>query len=127
MDAAQMVLDGRIAAGAAAGQIITVAPISFYSVCEHHLLPFFGTAEITYTAGDWILGLGKFPRVVEALSARLTLQENLTAAIADVLQKNLQPKSLTVTLSARHLCLEMRGTHAAGTTLTTQTSRQADE
>ncbi len=123
MDAARIIRDGRMAAGKASGQTITIAPINFYSLCEHHLLPFFGTAEITYTAGKYILGLGKFPRVVEALSARLWMQENLTAAIADVLMTELKPKNLTVTLSARHLCLEMRGAQATGTYMNTRINR----
>lgn len=123
IDAAQFVVDGRMIAGAAAGQEITIGPIAFYSLCEHHLLPFFGMAEISYTAGEWILGLGKFPRVVEALSARLWLQENLTDAIADILFENLRPKNITVTLYARHLCLEMRGAQASGVQLTTRAAR----
>lgn len=123
MDAAQIIRDGLLPAGAASGQIITIAPISFYSLCEHHLLPFFGTAEISYTADKHIMGLGKFPRVVEALSTRLWLQENLTAALADILFQNLQPKKLSVTLTARHLCLEMRGAQAGGTELITRAER----
>jgi GTP cyclohydrolase I len=119
MDPAQIILDGLMPANHAAGQTITAGPISFYSLCEHHLLPFFGTAEITYTAGEYILGLGKFPKVVEALSARLNIQENLTAAIWDALHAHLRPKSLSVSLEARHLCLDMRGGHGIGTLLKT--------
>lgn len=119
MNAAEIIRAGLMPAGAATGQTITVSPIPFYGVCEHHMLPFFGTAEITYTAGDYILGLGKFPRVVEALSARMNMQETLTAAIADALSQNLSPRAVTVTLNARHLCLEMRGTETAGAYLKT--------
>ena len=122
IDAAKIITEGLMPSGAAKGQTITIAPIPFYSLCEHHLLPFFGTAEIEYMAGEYILGLGKFPKVVEALSARITLQENLTAAIADTLRAHLKPTSLTVTLAARHLCLEMRGAHAAGILLKTVSS-----
>jgi len=119
MDAGKIIQDGLMPAGAAAGQIITIAPIPFYSLCEHHLLPFFGTAEITYTAGDHILGLGKFPKLVEALSARLNLQEGLTAAVYDALHENLRPKNLSVSLEARHLCLDMRQGGITGTLLKT--------
>jgi len=123
IDAARIVTDGRIASGNAAGQQITIAPIQFYSLCEHHLLPFFGTVEISYTAGKFILGLGKFPRLVEALSARLWMQENLTAAIADALSAGLKAKNLTVTLTARHLCLEMRGAQTTGAQMITRENR----
>ena len=123
MEAAKIITEGLMPSGAAKGQTITIAPIPFYSLCEHHLLPFFGTAEVEYTAGEYILGLGKFPKVVEALSARITLQENLTAAIADAITVHLKPTSMTVTLTARHLCLEMRGTHMAGMELKTQAIR----
>jgi GTP cyclohydrolase I len=123
IDAAKILRDGRIPAGKATGQTITVAPIHFYSLCEHHLLPFFGTVEITYVANKYILGLGKFPRVVEALACRLWMQENLTTAITDALAAELKPKNLSVTLTARHLCLEMRGAQATGTQLTTRENR----
>ena len=119
INATQILLEGRIAAGAATGQEITVGPLPFYSLCEHHMLPFFGTVEISYVANEYIFGLGKFPRVVEALSARLNLQETLTAAIADTLFEHLVPKKLAVTLEARHLCLEMRGTQTTGALLKT--------
>jgi len=123
MDTAQIIRDGLMPAGSAAGQQITIAPIPFYSLCEHHLLPFFGTVEISYTVGEFILGLGKFPRVIEALSARLWMQENLTTALADILTTGLKPKNISVTLTARHLCMEMRGTHMTGTQMITRADR----
>ena len=98
---------------------ILVAGLHFHSVCEHHLLPFFGTAEIRYTPGKRILGLSKFPAVVQLFSRRLQVQERLTAQIADALAGVNQPRRLEVTLAARHLCLEMRGQRAAGELVTT--------
>lgn len=127
MDAAKIISDGRIKADAAVGQEITVAPLPFYSLCEHHLLPFFGTVSITYAPREWILGLGKFPRLVEALSARLTLQETLTAAIADTLFENLNPHSCRLTVEARHLCLEMRGAQTISTAMITIATRPASK
>jgi len=123
MNAAQIIRDGLMSAGSAAGQQITIAPMPFYSLCEHHMLPFFGTVEISYTADEFILGLGKFPRVVEALSARLWMQENLTTVIADTLAAGLKAKQLSVTLTARHLCMEMRGTQTMGAQMITRVDR----
>ncbi len=98
---------------------IRVAGLAFYSVCEHHLLPFFGTADIRYTPGKKILGLSKFPVVVNVYARRLQVQERLTAQIADALAALLKPRKLEVTLTARHLCLEMRGQRQSGELITT--------
>jgi len=122
-DPQNIILGGRMAATHAAGQEVTVAPIPFYSLCQHHLLPFFGMVTITYRPREYILSLGRFPRLVEALSARLNLQEHLTAAIADALQQYLQPQTCAVTVEARHLCLEMRGTQTVGAQFITRAER----
>jgi GTP cyclohydrolase I len=98
---------------------VRVAGLAFHSVCEHHLLPFFGIADIRYTPGKKILGLSKFPAVVNAYARRLQVQERLTAQIADALAAVLKPKRLEVTLTARHLCLEMRGQRQGGELITT--------
>ncbi len=97
---------------------IAVAALPFHSVCEHHLLPFFGAAEIRYTPGKKILGLSKFPAIVRLYARRLQVQERLTAQIADALAALLKPKRLEVSLTARHLCLEMRGQRSPGELVT---------
>ena len=83
--------------------------ITFYSMCEHHLLPFFGTATVAYIPDDKIIGLSKLARMVDHFSRRLQNQERVTTQIADFLQKELSPKGVGVVLNARHLCMEMRG------------------
>ena len=98
---------------------VRVEGLRFYSVCEHHLLPFFGTASIRYTPGKKILGLSKFPALLSGFSRRLQVQERLTAQLADSLFTLLKPKRLEVTLTARHLCLEMRGQKQSGELITT--------
>jgi GTP cyclohydrolase I len=98
---------------------VRIEGLRFYSVCEHHLLPFFGTASIRYTPGKHILGLSKFPALLGGFSRRLQVQERLTAQLADSLFKLLKPKNLEVILTARHLCLEMRGQKQSGELVTT--------
>jgi GTP cyclohydrolase I len=90
--------------------LISIKDIKFYSLCEHHLLPFFGKVDIFYlpTPGK-IVGLSKIAKVVDILSKRLQVQERLTWQIADVLMDKLQPKGLYVKVKAEHLCLSMRG------------------
>jgi len=125
IDAAKLIMDGLMPAGTAAGQDITIGPLPFSSLCEHHMLPFIGELEITYTPTEYILGLGRFPRVIEALSARLTLQETLTAAIADVFYVGLKAKKISVTMTAHHSCLRLNYGEAHQTALTT-TARRGD-
>lgn len=83
--------------------------ITFYSICEHHLLPFFGTATVAYIPDKKIIGLSKLARTVDHFSRRLQNQERITTQVADFLQKELSPKGVGVVLTARHLCMEMRG------------------
>lgn len=90
-------------------EMVIVKNIPFYSHCEHHLAPFFGTATIAYIPSESIVGLSKLPRVVTAFAHRLQVQERLTNQIADALQENLKPKGVGVIISARHLCMESRG------------------
>jgi GTP cyclohydrolase I len=88
---------------------ITVKNIHFSSLCEHHLLPFYGTVCISYTPNGKILGLSKFARIVDILSKRLQIQERLTKQIAETIKTNLKPINCTVTIKARHLCMNIRG------------------
>ena len=95
-------------------QLVLARAIPFASLCQHHLLPFTGLAHVGYLPGERILGLSKLARVVELFARRLQLQECLTTQIADWLQAHLEPKGVGVLLEAEHLCMTLRGVHAAG-------------
>jgi len=90
-------------------ELVTVGNIDFYSLCEHHMLPFFGKVHIGYVPNRKILGLSKFARIVEIYSRRLQNQENLTKQIFDFISEKLSPKGLIVLIKAKHLCVSMRG------------------
>lgn len=89
--------------------VVILKDIELVSICEHHLLPFTGVAHIAYLPEDRVLGLGRLPKLVEVLSARPQLQENLTAQIADALEIGLQTKGVVVVIEARHHCVASRG------------------
>lgn len=96
------------------GRMVVVRNIEFYSLCEHHMLPFFGKAHIGYIPNGAIAGLSKLPRVVDAFARRLQVQERLTAQIAQCIDEVLQPKGVIVVLQAQHLCMQMRGVEKQG-------------
>ena len=100
-------------------QMVLVKEIEFYSLCEHHLLPFFGKAHIAYIPDGKIVGLSKVPRVVDAFSRRLQVQERLTNEIRDCIQNTLKPKGVAVVMEARHLCMQMRGVEKQNSMTTT--------
>ena len=100
-------------------QMVLVKEIEFYSLCEHHLLPFFGKAHIAYIPDVNIVGLSKLPRVVDAFSRRLQVQERLTNEIRDCIQDTLNPKGVAVVMEARHLCMQMRGVEKQSSITTT--------
>ncbi|HAZ08204.1 MAG TPA: GTP cyclohydrolase I FolE [Elusimicrobia bacterium] len=99
-------------------EMVLVRDLAFYSVCEHHLLPFFGRAHVAYLPDQKIVGLSKIPKLVEIFARRLQVQERLTLQIAYTLQEKLKPRGVAVVLEARHLCMEMRGaeSHLSPTT-----------
>ncbi|MGK9146064.1 GTP cyclohydrolase I FolE [Plantibacter flavus] len=109
------------------GDIVLVRDISFRSVCEHHLLPFLGTAHIAYLPDELVIGLGALPKVVETLAARPQVQERLTEQIADAIVTGLAPRGVLVVLDAAHGCVSMRGPRQLSSTTVTVASRGALE
>jgi len=89
--------------------LVLVRDVEFHSLCEHHLLPFFGRVHVAYLPGDRIIGLSKIPRIVDLYARRLQVQERITEQVADALEKLLEPKGVMVLAEARHLCMAMRG------------------
>ena len=90
-------------------QMVLVKEIELYSLCEHHMLPFFGKAHVAYIPNGHIVGLSKIPRVVDVFARRLQVQERLTDQIKDCIQDTLSPKGVAVVIEAQHLCMQMRG------------------
>jgi GTP cyclohydrolase I len=100
-------------------EMVVVKDIPFYSLCEHHLLPFFGTASVAYIPRGRVVGLSKIPRIVEMYARRLQIQERLTQQIADFLNDQLAPQGVGVVIEATHLCAVKRGIRKPGTIMTT--------
>ena len=89
--------------------VVLVRDVEFHSLCEHHLLPFFGRVHVAYLPGKRIIGLSKIPRLVDLFARRLQVQERITEQVADAVAKLLEPKGVMVIAEARHLCMAMRG------------------
>jgi len=100
-------------------QMVVVKDIEVYSLCEHHLLPFFGKAHIAYIPNGHIVGLSKLPRVVDAFARRLQVQERLTNEIRDCIQSTLNPTGVAVVIECSHLCMQMRGVQKQNSVTTT--------
>ena len=103
--------------------IVLERDITFYSVCEHHLLPFYGKAHVAYIPDKRVAGLSKLARTVEVFARRPQIQENMTAEIADAVWENLKPKGVMVMLEAEHMCMTMRGVQKPGTITSTIVTR----
>ena len=100
-------------------EMVIVKDIELYSLCEHHMLPFFGKCHIAYIPDGHIVGLSKFPRMVDAFSRRLQVQERLTDQIRDCLDETLNPQGVAVCIEAQHLCMQMRGVQKQSSITTT--------
>jgi len=105
--------------------MILVRDIEMYSLCEHHLLPFFGTVHVAYIPNGKIVGLSKLPRIVEVFARRLQVQERLTEQIAGAVERLLQPKGVGVVVEAQHLCMMMRGIEKQNSSTITSALRGA--
>jgi GTP cyclohydrolase IA len=90
-------------------EMVIVKDIDFYSLCEHHLLPFFGRCHVGYLPRNQVIGLSKIPRIVDVLARRLQVQERLTQQIAETIRDAINPRGVAVTMEAQHLCMMMRG------------------
>jgi len=104
-------------------EMVVVKDIEFYSLCEHHLLPFFGRAHVAYTPGQQVIGLSKIPRIVDMYARRLQVQERMTKEIANQLVSVLQPHGVAVVLEGTHLCMAMRGVRQHGAHMRTSVMR----
>lgn len=99
-------------------EMVIVKDIEVYSMCEHHMLPFFGKAHVAYIPNGKIVGLSKIPRVVDAYARRLQVQERLTIEIRDCIQRTLNPKGVAVVIECAHMCMQMRGVQKQSSTTT---------
>lgn len=106
-------------------QMVVVKDIPVYSLCEHHLAPFFGKATVAYIPNGKVVGLSKLARVVDAYARRFQVQERLTTQVADLIHKELHPTGVGVVVRCRHLCMEARGVRAPGTSTVTSALRGA--
>lgn len=100
-------------------EMVIVKDIELYSMCEHHMLPFFGKAHIAYIPNGWITGLSKIARVVDCFARRLQVQERMTHQILDAIQETLNPLGVAVVIEAKHLCMMMRGVSKQNSVTTT--------
>lgn len=100
-------------------EMVVVKNIEMYSLCEHHLLPFYGKAHVAYIPNGYLVGLSKIPRIVDIFARRLQVQERLTSQIKECIQKTLKPLGVAVVIEAQHLCMQMRGVQKQNSIATT--------
>jgi GTP cyclohydrolase IA len=100
-------------------EMVLVKDIDFYSLCEHHMLPFYGKVHVAYIPDGKIIGLSKIPRIVDVYARRLQVQERMTRQIADTIEKYLQPRGVAVVSEAHHMCMMMRGVEKQNSSATT--------
>ena len=124
LDLASVVGDGVFESEGEGGTVV-VRDIEFHSLCEHHLLPFYGAVHVGYLPGRRIIGLSKIPRIVELFARRFQVQERLTEQVADALVQVLEPKGVVVIAEARHLCMAMRGVEKQHSSTLTRATRGA--
>ena len=115
--------DAAVEGGALAGDMILEKDIFFHSMCEHHILPFYGRAHIAYIPDGRVLGLSKLARTVEIYARRLQIQEQMTGQIADAMMERLSPRGVMVVLEAEHMCMTMRGVKKPGSKTVTIVTR----
>ena len=105
----------------ASKDMVVVRDVEFFSLCEHHLLPFFGKAHVGYIPNGKVIGLSKIPRIIDMYARRLQVQERLTHQIADAIQNVLKPNGVAVVMEGRHMCMQMRGVEKQNSLATTST------
>lgn len=118
---AEVVGEGVFAAEGS--EMVVVKDIEFYSMCEHHMLPFYGRAHVAYIPNEQILGLSKFARIIDLYSRRLQVQERITTQVADAIEELLAPKGVAVLMEGVHLCMAMRGVQKQNSSTTTSAMR----
>lgn len=104
-------------------EMVLVKDIEFYSMCEHHMLPFFGKAHVAYVPNGKVVGLSKIPRIVDVFARRLQVQERMTQQVAEAIEEAIHPQGVGVVIEASHMCMMMRGVEKQGSTTTTSSMR----
>lgn len=121
MDPAKILNDAMF--DSKSSEMVVVRGVEFYSLCEHHMLPFFGECSVAYIPDKKVVGLSKIPRMIDVFARRLQIQERMTEQIADAIMETVKPKGVAVMTKARHMCMEMRGVEKYNSTTSTSALR----